>query len=93
MPTPTIPQHSRNFGSIPGHHQHRLGIEKVPNQLIPTTSIRIYSNSTISGPQSTTDITIPTSRTRDGKIGIPPGRTLQVPPSRYRQQSPTGRKT
>ena len=93
MPTPTISQHSRNLGSIPGHHQHSLGMEKVPNQLISTTSIRIYSNPTISGPQFTIDIAIPTPRPRDGKIGIPPRRALQVPPSRYRQHSPTGRKT
>ena len=68
-------------------------MEEDLDQLIPTTLTGIHYNTTISGAQPTTDIAIPTPRTRNGKIGIPPRRPLQVPPSRYRQQSPTGRKT
>ena len=60
-------------------------MEEDLNQLIPTTPVGIYTNIAISGTQLTTNITVPTPRTRDGKIGIPPRRPLQVPPSRYRQ--------
>ena len=70
MPTPTIPHHSRNIGSLSGHHQHSLGMEKDNDQSMPTTPARIRTNTTVTGAQPT--ITIPDPNTGNGTIGIPP---------------------
>ena len=51
-------------------------MEEDLDQIIPTTPTGIHSNAAISGAQPTTDIAIPTPRTRNGKIGVPPRRPL-----------------
>ena len=91
LPTSTISQHNRDFSSLPRHHQYCPGMEENNDKFKPTSPVGIRTDTAITSTQFTPNFSISNAHTRNGTTAIPPCRSLQIPSSRYRQQTPTGR--